>query len=143
VITFDPIGISSHPNHASLAHIRPSNTSVYRLSSPAIWKKYTGPLPSISSNIAGHVAASPFKPLISSLAPFFAWLPEGIIAQIGGALGKQRGQGTINLVSTPERYLRGVRAMWEHRTQMVWFRYAYLVFSTLMWVNELVPVPME
>ena len=35
-------------------------------------------------------------------------------------------------------WLRGVRAMLKHRSQLVWFRWLYLGFSQLLWVNELV-----
>lgn len=34
----------------------------------------------------------------------------------------------------------GLKAMMAHNSQLVWFRYLYLAFSRLMWVNELVEV---
>ena len=39
-------------------------------------------------------------------------------------------------VSGAEQYIRGVSAMKQHRSQMVWFRWLNVFFSRYMWVNE-------
>ncbi|KAI8906727.1 putative N-acetylglucosaminyl-phosphatidylinositol-deacetylase [Gorgonomyces haynaldii] len=39
--------------------------------------------------------------------------------------------------ATPQDYLLSVRAMFCHRSQLVWFRYLYLLFSRYMIINEL------
>jgi len=38
-------------------------------------------------------------------------------------------------------YLRAMRAMHEHRSQLVWFRRLYVLLSRYMWVNEWVEIP--
>jgi N-acetylglucosaminylphosphatidylinositol deacetylase len=39
-------------------------------------------------------------------------------------------------ISGAERYLRGLSAMKQHWSQMVWFRWLNVFFSRYMWVNE-------
>jgi N-acetylglucosaminylphosphatidylinositol deacetylase len=53
-------------------------------------------------------------------------------------LGARSGTGKTVMVLTPRGYWIGFRAMLRHRSQLVWFRWLYLAFSRLMWVNELV-----
>jgi N-acetylglucosaminylphosphatidylinositol deacetylase len=39
-------------------------------------------------------------------------------------------------VSGIQEYLMALKAMYQHRSQLVWFRYLYVVASRYMWVNE-------
>lgn len=39
-------------------------------------------------------------------------------------------------ISGAGRYIRGLSAMRQHRSQMVWFRWLNVFFSRYMWVNE-------
>ena len=39
-------------------------------------------------------------------------------------------------VATWERYFTTLRAMRQHESQLVWFRYLYVSFSRYMWTNE-------
>jgi N-acetylglucosaminylphosphatidylinositol deacetylase len=39
-------------------------------------------------------------------------------------------------ISSAEQYIRGLSAMKQHRSQMVWFRWLNVLFSRYMWVNE-------
>lgn len=34
-------------------------------------------------------------------------------------------------------WVRSVRAMLEHKTQLTWYRYGWLAMGSLMWVNDL------
>ena len=43
-------------------------------------------------------------------------------------------------VSGAEGYARAHRAMRQHWSQLVWFRWLYVAFSRYMWVNEWVEV---
>lgn len=43
-------------------------------------------------------------------------------------------------VSGIEGYMAALRAMAQHRSQLVWFRWLYVAFSRYMWVNEWVRV---
>jgi N-acetylglucosaminylphosphatidylinositol deacetylase len=40
-------------------------------------------------------------------------------------------------LATPEQYLKGRKAMYEHKSQLVWFRHLFLVLSQYMILNEL------
>lgn len=39
-------------------------------------------------------------------------------------------------ISGAEQYIRGLSAMKQHWSQMVWFRWLNVFFSRYMWVNE-------
>ena len=39
-------------------------------------------------------------------------------------------------VSGAREYLTALKSMYEHRSQLVWFRWLYVVASRYMWVNE-------
>lgn len=39
-------------------------------------------------------------------------------------------------VSGIKEYMQAIQAMRAHRTQLVWFRWLYVLFSRYMWVNE-------
>lgn len=41
-------------------------------------------------------------------------------------------------VSTPAQYGTTLYAMRAHASQLVWFRWLYVAFSRLMWVNQLI-----
>jgi hypothetical protein len=43
----------------------------------------------------------------------------------------------IYFFASPGQYLDGCWAMFQHRTQLVWFRYLYILFSRYMIVNKL------
>ncbi|WRT65977.1 uncharacterized protein IL334_002928 [Kwoniella shivajii] len=115
VITFDPYGISNHPNHIalshSIAHISKS-TKVLYLKSPSTLPKFTGPL----------------YPLYLQL--------EGTLLNLVGSTKTKAGEHVM--ISNPSQWLKSVNAMMYHKTQLVWFRWLYLAASRLMWVNELI-----
>ena len=39
-------------------------------------------------------------------------------------------------VSGFDGYLLALKSMYQHQSQLVWFRWLYAVFSRYMWVNE-------
>jgi len=43
---------------------------------------------------------------------------------------------TPTFISGAEQYIRGLSAMKQHWSQMVWFRWLNVCFSRYMWVNE-------
>lgn len=142
LITFDPTGISSHPNHASLAGVIPSDIQirVMHLLSPPLATKYIGQLAATLSNVRRFLVDTPVDP-----AALAAFLPTQLAGVFDHLVGQGQGPGkdarrTTTITSSPDAYWTAVQAMREHRTQMVWFRYLYLAFSRLMWVNDLVEV---
>lgn len=44
----------------------------------------------------------------------------------------------VTIVASPRQYLEALYAMQSHWSQLVWFRWLYVTFSHLMWVNELI-----
>lgn len=44
----------------------------------------------------------------------------------------------VTIIASPSQYLEALRAMQCHWSQLVWFRWLYVSFSHLMWVNELI-----
>jgi len=46
-------------------------------------------------------------------------------------------------ISGIQDYLTALRAMRQHWSQLVWFRWLYVLFSKYMWVNEWVEVQVE
>ncbi|KAL1413111.1 N-acetylglucosaminyl-phosphatidylinositol de-N-acetylase [Vanrija albida] len=117
IITFDKQGVSGHPNHVSLSEVDKQlpeellhPPQFVTLESPSIVAKYTSAL----------------------WAAFYAlrtWARVEESADSGSAL---------TFIASPSQYVQGVRAMLAHETQMVWFRWLYISFSQLMWVNQLV-----
>lgn len=129
LITFDAHGISGHPNHASivLALVKLLNgwdasiakPSLYSLHSVGLASKYIGP-----AALFGRRITKLSDRLYARLSP---WLPQPALIAISGH----------------REYAAAHRAMRQHASQLVWFRYLYVAFSRYMWVNELYRVKME
>ena len=45
-------------------------------------------------------------------------------------------EATSIFMSSTEQYIKGLSAMKQHWSQMVWFRWLNVFFSRYMWVNE-------
>ncbi|KAF8601571.1 LmbE-like protein [Ceratobasidium sp. AG-I] len=110
IITFDQRGISSHPNHISLFHGAQLAQRTYASSQspPSIWVLHT----------------------------------TGVLAKYTGYLGAiyrsdKASKGVVVYASGVREYVTALRAMKEHWSQLVWFRWLYVGWSRYMWVNEL------
>jgi N-acetylglucosaminylphosphatidylinositol deacetylase len=118
IITFDPIGITHHPNHIALAHgcsFGPRQTpgQCYALQSPSLPLKFTGPAWAIWHNI------------LKRYSPSDSWQVQ------------EKVKRKYRIVNTPRGWVKGAMGMSEHRSQLVWFRYLYFAASRLVWYNEL------
>lgn len=109
IITFDDYGISGHINHRSIYNA---------LKDAKILGDLEGPIFSLRS---------------IPVAQKFASLPEALFT----ALTQSRTQKKLVLLSSPLGYLDGIAAMSSHRSQLVWYRYLYLIFSRYMFINVL------
>lgn len=49
----------------------------------------------------------------------------------------------LDITSPIEGYWQALRAMRQHRSQLVWFRWLYVAFSKYMWSNRLVEVDLS
>ncbi|KZS97091.1 LmbE-like protein, partial [Sistotremastrum niveocremeum HHB9708] len=110
ILTFDSYGVSGHPNHASL----PAGAS-HLLRNMTMDKR-----PSLYSLRS-----------MSRLAKF-----TGPMSIVTGGLFPPIILSSYSTTTTVTRYLTSLKAMAQHRSQLVWFRYLYVLFSRYMFVNE-------
>ena len=129
ILTFDLEGISSHLNHKSLPR------GVQRLLSS--WTaKYRRPAPRIFVLITVPLVQKYLGPLAALLAKFdFATIT--LLQYFGSPPDAFHGGKPLSVfVSGAQDYLIALKAMMQHRSQLVWFRWLYIAFSRYMWVNE-------
>ena len=131
ILTFDQGGISGHPNHASIQHgiidlIHSPNRSsplstpkLYTLISLPKFAKFQGPLAPVLAkyDIAlQHIWRTAYVYLLGSPKEEVPHMPV--------------------FVSSISDYIVALHAMYEHWSQLVWFRWLYVGASRYMWVNE-------
>ena len=119
-------GVSSHPNHLSLYYAAREilksfseldlRLRAYALRTENRIVKYSGWL----------TALSKFQPV--------SFLDARDLA----APKRQppRGLTGSRYISSVQGYLQTVKAMNQHRSQMLWFRWLYMAFSRYMWLND-------
>lgn len=131
IITFDSDGITHHPNHTplsagvkrvfdSLDQDLPSSRRPRLLTLETVPKyiKFTSLLYPTYESIAFHLGWSSFSGAATSPARKLTW----------------------NVTSSATGYWQALRAMLQHRSQLVWFRWLYVAFSKYMWSNRLLEV---
>ncbi|RDX47211.1 LmbE-like protein [Lentinus brumalis] len=122
ILTFDHHGISSHPNHISLpkgaSHLINSLRSAPGKPQPRLFTLVTVPLR------AKYVGL--LSPLLSKASIF--------LSQVLHVADVPRSEAVV--VSDWKGYVRAHRAMRQHSSQLVWFRWLYVLWSRYMWVNE-------
>ncbi|KAI0041869.1 hypothetical protein FA95DRAFT_648391, partial [Auriscalpium vulgare] len=125
ILTFDPRGVSSHPNHLSLFF----GTSRLLTSQPSLRAHALITVP-VSTKYVGILA-----PVLAKLD----LATPRILTYLGyGHLG---GVPVPAFVAGVREYWTAHRALRQHTSQLVWFRWLYLSFSRYMWVNEWVAIP--
>ncbi|KAH8551663.1 LmbE-like protein [Umbelopsis sp. PMI_123] len=115
IITFDNYGVSGHTNHkaayrGALHYITNSDNrvvSLYKLPSVSLLRKYIG----------------------------LGDLPLAVLS--GRMVKSSTAKTNLLFVSSPGQYLITHKAMRQHSSQLVWFRWLYVIFSRYMMVNEL------
>jgi len=131
ILTFDNEGISSHPNHKSipigLKHLLSSRLSqppkLYTLISLPPFVKYQGPL----------------APILAKYDLFVQRVWQDIYPYVFGNsldVGRDKQPMVPVFISGVQEYLKALKSMQQHQSQLVWFRYLYVVASRYMWVNE-------
>ncbi|KAK0530061.1 N-acetylglucosaminyl-phosphatidylinositol de-N-acetylase [Tilletia horrida] len=144
ILTFDSSGVSSHPNHVALhraawgylgrslgrerqnriaegkmdasASAGPLAPSVYALHTPPLLSKFL----SLPMALYSHAHAQRHLSIAPPTAPSRPGWPD-----------------RMHFLSSPGQYLRTLQAMQAHASQLVWFRYLYVVFSRLMYGSQL------
>ncbi|KIK96636.1 hypothetical protein PAXRUDRAFT_825733 [Paxillus rubicundulus Ve08.2h10] len=131
ILTFDTRGISSHPNHYSLPYgawclvdtlrstAPESVPRVFSLVTVPTLQKYTGALSSLVIRLNGAL--------------------EWALAHLTQVNTNRR----VIFTSGFSEYFAAVRAILQHKSQLVWFRHLYMAFSSYMWVNEWVEIELD
>ncbi|KAI0350836.1 hypothetical protein OH77DRAFT_992145 [Trametes cingulata] len=136
ILTFDRRGISSHPNHISLpkgaAHLLSTLPTAEGRSRPRLFALVTVPL--------HEKYLGPVSPILSKLAIAFTQRWQSPPSSADTPAAAPALTLTATAVSDWAGYTRALKAMMQHRSQLVWFRWLYVSFSRYMWVNEWVEV---
>lgn len=151
LLTFDPSGVSNHPNHRSLHYGALAFLSslmkgksgytcpvtLYTLTTTNLIRKYLGvfdsPLTMISGIMKGLFSG---KDRDDSPAPGASNTPS---IRIGEGSGKEsRLARRLLFISGVPEWLKGQKAMVAgHKSQMVWFRWGWITVGRYMVVNDL------
>ncbi|KAJ3161847.1 hypothetical protein HDU88_007186 [Geranomyces variabilis] len=119
ILTFDNGGVSGHENHKDLcAGVR--SASAYLLSSPG-----EGAVPKCYSLTTVGVV----RKYLSVLDVAFTVVQHLLL--------NQELDTAAVFIAAPSQIVQGRTAMRKHKSQMVWFRHLYILFSRYMVVNEL------
>lgn len=123
-ITFDHLGVSSHPNHTSiLPALKAYHASLKSETKPVIWKLLTTSLP---RKYSGIVDALPSLLLVTYR-----------VARAPGR-GSRKKDKFMCFMNDPLQSFRGQRAMvTAHASQMRWFRWFWILVGRYMYINEL------
>ncbi|KAI6040949.1 putative deacetylase LmbE-like domain-containing protein, partial [Pisolithus marmoratus] len=127
ILTFDTQGISSHPNHYSL----PFGAS-YLARTLSSTRSRTENALRVLGLLTIPVVPKYFGILAVPLARariILSWLIPRVLSP-----------STAIFTSGFREYSIGSRAIRDHDSQMVWFRYLYMLFSSYLWVNEWVEI---
>lgn len=120
----------------------------FTLVSVPLLQKYTGALAALTAKakfmLAGMVRGFERDPdTPSELPPTTLQSP---VQEVLSPTAEREGDITVGGQSLPKfvsgaaEYKTALRAMMQHRSQLVWFRWLYVAFSRYMWVNEWVEV---
>ncbi|KAL5480896.1 GPI12 [Sanghuangporus weigelae] len=146
ILTFDELGISSHPNHISLergvrAFLSESPRRYLRafsLKTTDLIPKYTGAAAGVFAKYEEVICVLlPNSSLLQALPTPLAmpFLSTSSTADCSKFDGEEANGRALFLSSWPE-YVTALFAMQEHQSQLIWFRWLYMLFSRYMWVNE-------
>jgi len=136
LVTFDSSGVSSHPNHISLYHgARAFLTDLMRGKSGWSCPVDLYVLTSVS-------IARKYLSVFDIVATLFSW--AGAAGNDGGKKKKKGGKERPDALLFVNQLVGGgaLGAAWgamteAHQSQMVWFRWLWIVFSRYMVMNDL------
>jgi N-acetylglucosaminylphosphatidylinositol deacetylase len=143
LLTFDPQGVSHHPNHTSLfygakewcSNLKKQGQEVelYSLTTTSLWRKYLSVVDVFFTIIY----------LFINMVIFFLSGPKRIKSK--ARKGRQETKGLPFLfISTPWTWLLAQKTMTNaHVSQMKWFRWGWIFLSRYMIVNDMRAVPLD
>ncbi|TFK26578.1 N-acetylglucosaminylphosphatidylinositoldeacety la se [Coprinopsis marcescibilis] len=129
ILTFDYGGISGHPNHRAL-----------QMGVQELWPLLQDQQ---RPRLFTLVTVPPIVKYSSVLAPALAKLDihlSKVLKRVEVSLPPPQQAPMPVFISGVSQYKRGFKAMLAHKSQLVWFRWLYLLFSRYMWVNEWVEI---
>ena len=161
IISFDDYGVSGHPNHRAIGNCVKQFTSsigssssgssrlfdieIFMLDSVSVFRKYLG----IFGAIVAFIVAVSRRIVLGVLRYGNKYKyniePETsrkkTLRKRKRSSDKKSSTGNdipkVIFVVSPVEYLHGCLAMFQHSSQLVWFRLLYLLFSRYMYVNSL------
>ncbi|TFK67124.1 LmbE-like protein [Pluteus cervinus] len=140
ILTFDNGGVSGHPNHISLplgvkqlVKTTSSHPRLYTLVTVPLLPKYSSIFGSILTALRVRRLSSSLRHFLQIQARFIFWL-FGFTYTFDPS--PQFSGASVVFVSNVASFQQALRAMREHWSQLVWFRWLYVTFSRYMWVNE-------
>lgn len=133
LLTFDATGVSSHPNHISLYHGarrflsaltdgKPgfaSPVDLYTLRTVNVLRKYTSFLDMFATMFGSLMAGDQARKKSGKGNP-------GMLVNMSNLFGGRESAGTARQAMTD-----------AHKSQMVWFRWGWILTSRYMVINEL------
>ncbi|KAJ7220526.1 LmbE-like protein [Mycena pura] len=138
ILTFDHAGVSGHPNHRSLPEgvkqlmLSLKEVRLFTLITAPPPIKYTGILAPCQAKLDLHLSD-----LLHFLEDQLARLLAALKVSITAAPKTHAPPEVLPVfLSGIKQYWAAVQAMREHTSQLVWFRWLYILFSRYMWVNE-------
>lgn len=139
ILTFDEFGISNHPNHKSLYNgAILTNKSIFALKSWRASEKYSSTVYTNIQifirifNFCLHIALSQ----LSSFKLKDSFLPTTLLENLHLTLHKN-----IHIFADLPTSILGIAAMSNaHHSQMVWFRWGWLILSRYGNANELIQI---
>ena len=102
---------SAKPAPSDIKPVLAKDLTVYTLQTVGVGRKY-----------ASFIEALFFAPL--------SWMPLPPASSVD-----HRPSRVLFLAGSPARYVTALKAMSEHQSQMVWFRYLYVQWSSYLWVG--------
>ncbi|KAF7369068.1 hypothetical protein MVEN_00233600 [Mycena venus] len=138
ILTFDREGISGHPNHKSLpAGVKQLMSSLKEV---RLFTLITTPLPAKYGGILAPSLAK-FDLYAGDLLHVLEAQLTRLLAMLNVSISSApktspRPEVMPVFVSGTKEYWAALQAMRAHPSQLMWFRWLYVLFSRYMWVNE-------
>ncbi|KAJ4485807.1 LmbE-like protein [Lentinula aciculospora] len=151
VLSFDQGGVSDHPNHKIIPYGIQRMLYAYPVHPPP--KFYVLITVPLSIKYVGILAPLVAKfdlytiNVLHSAEDYFAWFLKcfGYTSTTASPQGaKQNPEEALPVfVAGISDYFAALKAMCEHWSQLVWFRWLNVMFSRYMWVNEWAEVTLQ
>ncbi|KAJ2925373.1 hypothetical protein H1R20_g11666, partial [Candolleomyces eurysporus] len=143
VLTFDDAGVSDHPNHKALPEgvkqllqslpDGPAKPRLFTLISVPKSGKYVGIMAPVMAKVDLYVS----KTMLYYDVLITRALENADIIPAGSKAPSEMDRTLMPVfISGIPAYKTAFKAMLAHKSQLVWFRWLYLLFSRYMWINE-------